>query len=324
MVRFNPKARLDQSRVRDAGSGGGGGGGGAGGGLGGGGMRLPIPTGKGGIGGLIGVVLVVVVTLLLGGNPLSGGGGGGGLGSVYSPSRLSDQQEGSDRYAGCTTGEDANNSQDCARVAIENSLTDYWDAELGGKFRPEQAMVTFTGSVNTGCGAASSAVGPFYCPSDETIYLDTTFFDDVLEGQLGGPDGSFVEFYVLAHEYGHHISNLLGYMGQVRSQDTGPQSDGVRLELQADCYAGLWANHATTTEDASGNKLILDLTQDDITEAIDAAKAVGDDYIQKRSGGRVNEEAWTHGSSEQRRKWFMVGYQQGSLQACDTFAADRV
>ncbi len=288
-------------------------------------MRLPIPTGKGGIGGIVLVVVLFVVARLLGVDfGLGGSGGGGGLGSAYSPARMSDAQEGSDRYAGCTTGEDANNSQDCARVAIENSLTDYWEAELGGKFRPEREMVTFTGSVNTACGAASSAVGPFYCPADETIYLDTTFFDDVLEGQLGGPEGSFVEFYVLAHEYGHHISNLLGYMGQVRSQETGPQSDGVRLELQADCYAGLWANHATTTEDASGNKLILDLTQDDITEAIDAAKAVGDDYIQKRSGGRVNEEAWTHGSSEQRRKWFMVGYQQGSLDACDTFAADKV
>ena len=288
-------------------------------------MRLPIPTGKGGVGGLIGVVLIVVVTLLLGGNPLSGGGGTGGLGTqVYSPTRLSDAQDGSSRYASCKTGADANESHDCARVAIENSLTDFWGSELGGKFRPEQTMVTFTGSVNTGCGAASSAVGPFYCPSDETIYLDTTFFDDVLEGQLGGPDGSFVEFYVLAHEYGHHISNLLGFMGQVRSQQTGPQSDGVRLELQADCYAGLWANHATTTEDASGEKLILDLTQDDINQAIDAAKAVGDDYIQKRSGGRVNEEAWTHGSSAQRKKWFMVGYQQGSLDACDTFSANKV
>ncbi|WP_408899543.1 neutral zinc metallopeptidase [Nocardioides sp. R1-1] len=322
-MRFNPKARLDRSRVRDAGSGGGGG---LGGGLGGGGMRIPIPGGgRGGIGGVILLVVLFLVAQCAGVDLRLGGGGGGGLGAqAYSPARLSDEQQGSDRYAGCTTGEDANNSQDCARVAIENSLTDYWESELGGKFRPEQAMVTFSGSVDTACGAASSAVGPFYCPSDESIYLDTTFFDDVLEGQLGGPDGSFVEFYVLAHEYGHHISNVLGYMGQVRSQQTGPQSDAVRLELQADCYAGLWAHHATTTKDASGEVLILDLTQDDINEAIEAAKAVGDDYIQKRSGGRVNEEAWTHGSSEQRKKWFMVGYQQGSLDACDTFAADRV
>lgn len=300
-----------------------------GGGLGGGGMRLPIPTGKGGIGGIVILIVLYIAAKALGldiGLPGLGGGGGGGGGTsaAYSPARLSDEQRGSDRYANCKTGEDANNSQDCARVAIENSLTDYWESELGGKFRPEEGMVTFSGSVNTGCGAATSDVGPFYCPSDETIYLDTTFFDDVLEGQLGGPDGSFVEFYVLAHEYGHHISNVLGFMGQVRSQQTGPQSDGVRLELQADCYAGLWANHAESTDDASGEPLIVDLTQSDIDEAIEAAKAVGDDYIQKRSGGRVDEEAWTHGSSEQRKKWFMVGYEQGSLDACDTFSIDRV
>ena len=315
VVRFNPKARLDRSRVRDAGSGGGGGG--LGGGLGGGGMRIPIPTGKGGIGGIVVVILVVVVGALLGVNPLGGGGS-------YSPTRLSDAQQGSDRYADCTTGEDANNSADCARVAIENSLTDYWDSELGSRFRPEKAMVTFTGGVDTGCGAASSDVGPFYCPTDETIYLDTTFFEDVLQRQLGGPTGQFVEYYVLAHEYGHHISNLLGFMGKVRSQQTGPQSDGVRLELQADCYAGLWAQHATKTEDAEGLVLIEDLTQQDIDEAITAAKAVGDDYIQKRSGGRVREESWTHGSSAQRQKWFMVGYDGGTVESCDTFAAPRV
>lgn len=291
-----------------------------GGGLGGGGMRIPIPTGKGGIGGIVLLVVLFVIGKALGIDL-----GLGGAPAVYEPARLSDAQEGSDRYAGCETGEDANNSQDCARVAIENSLTDFWESELGGKFRAEEAMVTFTGSVNTGCGAASSDVGPFYCPADESIYLDTTFFDDVLEGQLGGPDGSFVEFYVLAHEYGHHVSNLLGFMTEAsRRGQTGPQSGSVRLELQADCYAGLWTRHAESTEDASGEPLIVDLTQTDIDQAIEAAKAVGDDYIQKRSGGRVDEEAWTHGSSEQRKEWFMVGYEQGSLDACDTFAVDRV
>ncbi len=291
-----------------------------GGGLGGGGMRIPIPTGKGGIGGIVLLVVLFVIGKALGIDL-----GLGGAPAVYEPARLSDAQEGSDRYAGCETGEDANNSQDCARVAIENSLTDFWESELGGKFRAEEAMVTFTGSVNTGCGAASSDVGPFYCPADESIYLDTTFFDDVLEGQLGGPDGSFVEFYVLAHEYGHHVSNLLGFMTEAsRRGQTGPQSGSVRLELQADCYAGLWTRHAESTEDASGEPLIVDLTQSDIDQAIEAAKAVGDDYIQKRSGGRVDEEAWTHGSSDQRKEWFMVGYEQGSLDACDTFAVDRV
>ncbi len=287
-------------------------------------MRLPIPTGKGGIGGIVVLVVLFVVAKALGVD-LGLGGDGSGTSSAYSPARLSDAQEGTDRYAGCKTGEDANNSADCARVAVENSLTDYWDAELGGKFRAEEAVVTFTGSVNTGCGGASSDVGPFYCPADETIYLDTTFFRDVYEGQLGGKDAPFVEAYVLAHEYGHHISNLLGYMTEAsRRGQQGPQSGSVRLELQADCYAGLWANHAESTEDASGEPLLLDLTQQDIDEALDAAKTVGDDYIQKRSGGRVDEEGWTHGSSAQRQKWFMIGYEQGSLDACDTFAVDRV
>ena len=288
-------------------------------------MRIPIPTGRGGIGGVI-LIVVLFVIARCAGIDLGLGGDGGGSGSTsaaYSPARLSDAQEGDGRYADCKTGEDANSSADCARVAVENSLNSYWESELGGKFRPEQAMVTFTGQVNTACGAATSDVGPFYCPADEAIYLDTSFFDDVFEDQLGGSDGAFVEPYVLAHEFGHHISNVLGFMGQVK-KGSGPQSDGVRLELQADCYAGLWAHHATRTEDASGEVLILDLTQQDIDEAISAAKTVGDDYIQRRSGGRVNEEAWTHGSSEQRKKWFLVGYEQGSLDACDTFSIPRV
>jgi predicted metalloprotease len=314
VVRFNPKARLDRSRVKDVGGSGGGPGGGSG-------MRIPIPGGiggKGGLGGLILVIALVILARCAGVDVL--GGGTSGTDAVYSPSRLGDAQD-SGRYDSCETGEDANNSQDCARVAVENSLTDYWDSELGGRFRAEDALITFSGSVNTGCGGADSSVGPFYCPSDERIYLDTTFFDQVLERQLGGPDGGFVEFYVLAHEYGHHISNLLGFMGKVRTQETGPTSPGVRLELQADCYAGLWAHHATTTEDASGEVLILDLTQEDIDLALEAAAAVGDDYIQRKTQGQVTEESWTHGSSAQRKHWFMVGYEEGSVDECDTFSA---
>src|SRR4029453_3343941 len=127
---------------------------------------------------------------------------------------------------------------------------------------------------------ATAEVGPFYCPVDETIYLDTTFFDEVLERQLAGPSGAFVEPYVLAHEYGHHIQNLLGTMGRVKTQQ-GPKSDAVRLELQADCYAGMWAKAATPTEDADGNVLISQLTDQDIQQAVEAATAVGDDRIQE-------------------------------------------
>jgi predicted metalloprotease len=281
-------------------------------------MRLPIPGGIGGKGGLGGLLLVIAFVILaqcagVNINPFD-------TSAVYSPSRLGDAQD-SGRYDHCETGEDANEDHDCARVAIENSLTSYWSSELGGDFRAIDTLTTFSGSVNTSCGGADSSVGPFYCPADDSIYLDTTFFDQVLEDQLGGPDGGFVEFYVLAHEYGHHISNVLGFMGKVRTQETGPTSPGVRLELQADCYAGMWAKHATTTEDEAGAVLIEDLSQEDIDLAIAAAEAVGDDRIQRKTQGQVNEESWTHGSAAQRKHWFLVGYEEGSLDACDTFAA---
>ncbi|UMG92431.1 neutral zinc metallopeptidase [Nocardioides sp. TF02-7] len=307
MVRFNPRARLDRSRVRDTGS--------RGGGYGGRGMRLPIPGGagaKGGLGGIVLVIAFVVLAQVTGINPFAG--------AAYDPSRLADADD-TGRYDHCETGEDANADHDCARVAVENSLTDFWEGALGGDFRPIESLTTFGGSVGTQCGGADSSVGPFYCPADESVYLDTTFFDQVLERQLGGPDGGFVEFYVLAHEYGHHISNLLGFMGQVRTQETGPTSPGVRLELQADCYAGLWTQHATTTEDAAGEVLLVDLSERDIDLAIKAAEAVGDDSIQRKTQGQVTEESWTHGSAAQRKHWFLVGYEQGDVQACDTFAA---
>ncbi len=314
-VRFNPKARLDTSRVRDSGRSSGGGG------MGGGGMRIPVPGGvKAGssIGGLLVLILFVVLTQCV----------GGGQGGIALPDDSLDlsrvQGADSGRYANCETGEDANNDVDCARVAVENSLTDYWSETLPEQsdtdFRAEAVMQTFTGAVATGCGQATSQVGPFYCPPDEGIYLDTTFFEDVLQEQLGGPGGAFVEPYVLAHEYGHHIQNLMGTMGRVRTQQ-GPTSDAVKLELQADCYAGMWTANATGTDDASGEPLIVELSQTDIDQAIAAAKSVGDDRIQDQTTGRVNPKEWTHGSAEQRQRWFMVGYEEGSLDACDTFSA---
>ncbi|HEY0951371.1 KPN_02809 family neutral zinc metallopeptidase [Nocardioides sp.] len=306
-MRFNPKARLDTSRVRDRGRGTGGG---RSGGLGGG---MPIPGGVAGGGGLVGVIVVVLFLVL---TQCLGDGGGLPSGGSLDGGRMGD----TDRYKSCESGADANKSADCARVAVENSLYDFWGDELGSRFRAEKEVDTFTGGTSTGCGQASSAVGPFYCPVDETIYLDTTFFDDVLERQLGGPDGGFVEPYVLAHEYGHHIQNVLGTMGKVKTQQ-GPTSDSVRLELQADCYAGMWAKAATTTEDASGEVVFASLTDQDIQQAIEAATAVGDDRIQERSGGRVNPEQWTHGSAQQRVDWFTTGYRTGDLDACDTFAA---
>lgn len=306
-MRFNPRARLDTSRMGDAGRGRRGGGGGA----------IPIPGGMragGGIGGVIIVILFIVLTQCLGdGGPSSSPGG-----DSLDTTRMAD----SGRYSQCETGADANRSEDCARVAVENSLYDYWSDALpeqaGVDFQGERGLETFSDAIATGCGQATSDVGPFYCPTDRSIYLDTTFFEAVLQRQLDGPSGAFVEPYVLAHEYGHHIQNLLGTMGKVRTQQ-GPTSDSVRLELQADCYAGMWTKNATGTDDASGQALIESLSDSDIQQAIEAATAVGDDRIQQQAGGRVNPEQWTHGSAKSRMKWFMTGYQQGSLDACDTF-----
>jgi predicted metalloprotease len=306
-MRFNPKARLDTGRVSD--------GGGGGGGLGGSGMRLPIPGGAkggGGIGALILIILIVVV------NQCMGGGGGVTSGGAFDTSQVAEGD--TERYANCKTGADANEDEDCARIGVENSLRDFWADMFGGDFEPA-TMRTFSGSVSTGCGNATSQVGPFYCPVDSTIYMDTSFFDEVLEQQLGGPEGAFVEPYVLAHEYGHHIQNLMGTMSKVKTQQ-GPRSDAVRLELQADCYAGMWARSAPQTMDGNGDQLIAEITQQDAREAIKAAEAVGDDRIQEKTQGQVTEESWTHGSAESRMRWFQVGLSEGNLEACDTWAVD--
>jgi len=304
-MRFNPKARIDTSQVENRG-----GRGGLGGGLGGGGMRIPIPTGGGGRIGL-GTVVVVVLFLVLqtcqGGSIIPGGGDDGGSKAVAD---------------NCKTGEDANRDQSCAIDLITNSVQNFWAQTLPVQQGAQYAdikTVKFSGSTDSGCGRASSAMGPFYCPNDQRVYLDTSFMDDMLTGQLGAAGGPFALAYVLAHEYGHHIENQLGVLGQIRTQQ-GPKSDSVKVELMADCLAGMWAKNAQSTTDILGQTIISDLTQDDIARAINAAQAVGDDRIQKQSGGRVNPEQWTHGSSDQREHWFNVGLKEGSLEACDTFA----
>jgi uncharacterized protein len=291
-VRFRRRARLDTGQVRDRRGQGAGRLGG-----------LPIPGGVAvGGGGVIGVIVLVVVLVLNSGLIDSGSESDFSLGGD-DPSELS---------AECQTGEDANQQDDCRIVAVVNSVQDYWGAELEGY--QETDTVFFDGSVNTACGAATSAVGPFYCPADQLVYIDLGFYD-VLRNDLGAQGGSFAEAYVIAHEYGHHVQNLLGTNARV-GNDTGPTSGSVRLELQADCYAGVWAHNAEETG------LIASLTNEDITDGLDAAATVGDDRIQETSGGRVDPESWTHGSASQRQQWFTTGYRSGDPRACDTFAPD--
>ncbi|MFH5822667.1 neutral zinc metallopeptidase [Georgenia sp. AZ-5] len=229
-----------------------------------------------------------------------------------------------DGFAHCQSGADANRYTDCRMVYTADALDEYWATTL-----PEQAGIDyqlpgfeiFEQSVPTGCGSATSAVGPFYCPADASVYLDIAFFDQ-LETQLGAENAPLAQMYVVAHEWGHHIQNQQGTMATIDRQGTGPESDGVRLELQADCYAGLWVGRAATVVDPdSGQTFIQPPTPAQVQDALDAAAAVGDDRIQAGAGQQVNPEAWTHGSAEQRSRWFTAGYEQGTMAACDTFAA---
>jgi predicted metalloprotease len=266
-----------------------------------------LALGGGGLG-IAGLVIYLLISLLS---------GGGGLGQL---APLDDQRVGAGDTPGsvlqdCRTGQDANERQDCRIVAVVNSVQKFWDGVFSrsGKRYQYVDTVFFTDQVQTGCGLASSQVGPFYCPADQLVYIDLGFFDE-LQSRFGVGAAPFTQAYVLAHEYGHHVQNQLGVLDQIRGDRQGPESKAVRSELQADCYAGVWAANAVETG------LIEELTQPDINAGLDAASAIGDDRIQERTQGQVNPETWTHGSSEQRRRWFSRGYENGKPAACDTFS----
>jgi predicted metalloprotease len=275
-----------------------------------------IAVGGGGLG-LVGVIIVVILQLAGGGGSGTGGSGFGGLAGLGSGEKADNTQ----LDQRCQEVGDANASEECAVVAEIDSIQEYWGQALGGRYT-DTDTVFFNGSTQTSCGAASSGSGPFYCPGDRLVYIDLSFFDQ-LKSQFGAEGGAFVDAYVLAHEYGHHVQDILGTNQQVTPGDTGPTSGSVRLELQADCYAGTWANHATTVPDASGQPLITEITQDDVNRALDAASRIGDDFIQKNLGsGRVDQNSFTHGTSAQREKWFTTGYQSGKPESCDTFGTN--
>ena len=298
-MRFDENARLDTSQIDDLrGAGGGGRGGGVGG-------RVAI--GGGGLG-VVGLILYFLLTQL-------GGGGGagfdtGGLGGLP-PGQTTDTSQAA---SNCRTGGQANAELDCEVVAVVNSLDAYWSdafARSGITYQPPRTNF-FSGGVSTGCGSASSAVGPFYCPADNEIYLDLGFFSE-LETRFGAEGGPFARAYVIAHEYGHHIQALLGTNERVRAGETGPTSGSVRLELQADCYAGVWANHAESVPTASGQPLIVGVTREDVAAALDTAARIGDDRLQRKSRGTVVPDSFTHGTSRQRMRWFREGLKTGDV-----------
>jgi predicted metalloprotease len=293
-VRFRRNAPLDPGQVTDArgrrvGPGG-------------------IAVGGGGLG-LLGLVIYVLIALL--------SNGGGGLGQLEP---LDNQQIGqgdtpSEIKTACKRGQDANERQDCRIVAVVNSVQKFWDGVFQRSNRQYQFANTFffSGQVDTACGTADSQVGPFYCPRDQLVYIDLGFFDE-LQSRFGVGSATFTQAYVIAHEYGHHVQDQLGVLDKIGSDRQGPESLSVRSELQADCYAGVWAAHAVDT------RIVEQLTQADINDGLDAAAAIGDDRIQQTTQGQVNPETWTHGSSEQRRRWFSQGYEKGRPALCDTFS----
>ncbi|VXB93301.1 neutral zinc metallopeptidase [Aeromicrobium sp. 9AM] len=273
------------------------------------------------IGGGAGTIILLILGLIFGGD-ITGGGTGA---NPFDPGQV---QAGGDTsttdFSQCKTGADANRDDTCRIIGTVNSVQAYWrdalPADVQRQYQDAKTVI-YSGSTQSACGVASNATGPFYCPSDQRVYIDASFFDE-LTSRFGADGGALAQEYVVAHEYGHHVENLLGILAKGQDGKTGPLSGGVRIELMADCMAGVWANHAATTKDANGDTLLKPITDEDVKSALSAAAAVGDDHIQESSTGRVNQESWTHGSSESRQKWFLAGYNGGTVNQCDTFSTD--
>ncbi|GAA3659388.1 KPN_02809 family neutral zinc metallopeptidase [Microbacterium marinilacus] len=242
----------------------------------------------------------------------------GGLLGVLGGGESSQQQpaEGGTAISDCETGQDANENDDCRLAAGSLAIDQFWAESVDGYREPQ--LIIVEESTSSRCGTASNATGPFYCPPEETVYVAPTFFG-LLRSQYGATAGSLAQLYVLAHEYGHHVQNLLGVFEDHPTGDTGPDSNGVRIELQADCFAGAWVAGMADQVDEDGNPYLESPTREQIADALNAAAAVGDDHIQEQATGTVTPESWTHGSSEQRQRWFEAG-REGGPNACDTFA----
>lgn len=289
---FNPDADLSRNTTRRRG-------------------RTAAIAGGSGVGVLALLALIAGPLLGIDLSGLVGGAPGGGS-----------EPAGGSAIQNCDSGADANANVDCRMAGAQVALDAFWEDNVEGYQAPQ--LIVVDGATSTQCGTASNAVGPFYCPPEETVYIDPTFFQ-LMQQQFGASAGNLAQLYIVGHEWGHHIQNLLGTMEKYPNNGTGPGSNGVRMELQADCYAGGWLGRATEQTDADGDPYLEKPTEEQIRDALNAASTVGDDHIQEQSG-QVNPETWTHGSSEQRQRWFAEGYQNG-LDACGqvfTLPADQL